>query len=92
MTFLEKNSLKQRILVPEHQAFVGGVAVSGLEVVQVGFVYPNGFLELLDVLCAALTERGLSLPVSLFALFRCRVDLAFGHEMSANGGHMAAVL
>lgn len=68
MTFLEKNSLKQRVLVAEHQTFVGGIAMGGLEVVQVGFVDPDGFLELFDVLGPALTESSLCLPISLFTL------------------------
>lgn len=68
MTFLEKNSLKQRVLIPKHQAFVGGIAMSGLEVVQVGFVHPNSLLKLFDVLSPALTKRSLCLPVALLAL------------------------
>lgn len=68
MTFLEKNSLKKRVLVPEHQAFVGGIAMSRLEVVQIGLVHADGFLKLFDVLSTALTKRSLGLPVSLLTL------------------------
>jgi hypothetical protein len=68
MTFFEKNSLKERVLVSEHQAFVSSIAVGGLEVVQIRFVHPNGFLELFDILGPALAKRGLCLSVSLLAL------------------------
>lgn len=39
-----------------------------LKVVQVGLVDPDGLFELLDVLCAPLSERGLRLAISLLAL------------------------
>lgn len=43
--------------------------MSALEVVEVGLMYADGFLKLLDVFCAALAERSLCLSISLFALF-----------------------
>lgn len=40
-----------------------------LEVVEVGLVYTNGFLELLDIFRAALAKRSLCLSISLLTLF-----------------------
>lgn len=48
--------------------------MSRLEVVEVGFMDANCLFELLYVFGAALSEGSLSLPVSLFALFRRGVD------------------
>lgn len=71
----KENTLEEGVLVPQHQTFVGGGAVGRLEVVEVGLMDANGLLELLDVLSAALSESGLGLSVSLFALLRSSVDL-----------------
>lgn len=43
--------------------------MSALEVVEVGFMYANGFFKLFDVFCAALAECSLCLSISLLALF-----------------------
>lgn len=47
-----------------------------LQIVQVGLMDANGFLQLLDVLGATLAKGSLGLSVALFAFFRCRIDLA----------------
>ena len=43
-TFLEQDPLKKRILVAEHKAFVGGIAVAVLEVLQRLFMMLDGAL------------------------------------------------
>jgi hypothetical protein len=73
-TFFKKNTLEERILIPEHQTLISSRAMSSLKVIQIWLMHPNSFLELLDVLCAALTEGRLSLAVALLALLRCCVD------------------
>lgn len=52
----------------------------GLEIVEVGFMHPNGFLELLDVLGTTLTKGSLCLPVSLLTLLGSSVDLISGNQ------------
>jgi hypothetical protein len=49
--------------------------VAVLQVLQRVFMVLNGALQLLDVLCATLTEGGLRLSVALFALFGRGIDL-----------------
>lgn len=75
-TFLEQDPLEQRVLVSEHQALVGGIAVTILQVLQRLLMMLDGALQLLDVLCAALTESGLGLAIALLALFGSGIDLA----------------
>ena len=72
---LKKNSFQERILVAQHQAFIGSMTMSGLQVGQVLLMSSDGFFKLLDVLSAALTESCLSLAVPLLALLRGRIDL-----------------
>jgi hypothetical protein len=67
-TLLQQDSLKKRILVTEHETFVSGTTVTLLQGLQRVFMVLDGGLELLDVLGAPLSERSLSLPVSLLAL------------------------
>jgi hypothetical protein len=69
-TFLQQDPLEQRVLVPEHQTFVGGVAVVVLQVLQGLLMVLDSALELLDVLGAALAEGCLGLAVALLALLR----------------------
>jgi hypothetical protein len=49
--------------------------VTVLQVLQRLFMMLDSALELLDVLCAALTKGGLCLPIALLALFRGGVYL-----------------
>src|SRR5271170_86686 len=42
---------------------------------KIGFMEPDSFLELLDVLCPTLPESRLSLPVALLALLGSSIDL-----------------
>lgn len=51
------------------------MAMSRLEISQVLLMRPDGFLELLDVLGAALSKSSLGLAVSLLPLLRRRIDL-----------------
>lgn len=67
-TFLQENSLEQRILVPEHQALISGRTMTLLEGPQSVFVLLDRCLELLDVLGSTFSERRLGLSVALFAL------------------------
>lgn len=71
----EQDTLEKRVFVPQHEAFIGSIAVSRLQIVQVGLMDTDGFLELLDVLGTALTESSLGLSVSLLALLRGSIDL-----------------
>lgn len=68
LTFLQENSLEQRILVPEHQALIGGRTMTLLEGPQSVFVLLDRRLELLDVLGSTFPERRLGLSVALLAL------------------------
>ena len=69
-TFLEENALQERVLVPQHQTLVRGIAVGGLEAVEVLLVHADRLLELLDVLGAAFAESSLGLAVPLLPLLR----------------------
>ncbi len=71
----EQDAFKQGVLVAEHETLISSVAVSCLEIVQIGLMNTDGLFQLLDVLGAAFTERSLSLPVSLLTLLRRSVDL-----------------
>lgn len=51
--------------------------MSGLQAHEVGLVEPDGLFELLDVFRAPFSKGGLSLSVSLLALFRGCVDLGW---------------
>ena len=73
--FLEQDALEKRVFVAQHEALIGSIAVSTLQVVQVGLVDTDGLLELLDVLGTALTEGSLGLSVSLLALLRSSINL-----------------
>jgi hypothetical protein len=75
-TFLEQDPLQQRVLVPEHQALVGGTAVALLQVLQRVLMVLDGALKLLDVLGTALAEGSLGLAVALLALLRGGIYLA----------------
>lgn len=68
-TFLEQDTFKQRVLVPEHQTFVGGGTVTLLEVLECFFMMLDGGFELFDILGPSFTECCLSLAISLLALF-----------------------
>lgn len=68
LTFLQENSLEQRILVPEHQALISGRTMTLLEGPQSVFVLLDRCLELLDVLGSTFSERRLGLSVALLAL------------------------
>jgi len=82
-SFFEQDAFEQRVLVAQHQALVGSAPMGRLKVVQVGLVDSDGLFELLDILCAPLSERRLRLPIPLLTLLGSGVDwftasLAFG--------------
>jgi hypothetical protein len=54
--------------MPKHQTFVGGTAVTLLQVLQRLLMVLDSTLQLLDVLSTALAEGSLSLPVPLLSL------------------------
>jgi hypothetical protein len=74
-TFLEEDSLKQRILVTKHETFVCCISVALLQCLQRLFVSLDRCFELLDVLCSSLSKSGLSLAVSLLSLLRGSIYL-----------------
>jgi hypothetical protein len=69
LTFLQKNPLEQRVLVPKHQTFVCCTAMALLEGLQRLLVDLDGALQLLYVFSPPLSESCLGLPVPLLALF-----------------------
>lgn len=73
--FLEEDTFQKRVLVTQHQALVRSMAVGRLQVVEILLMDTDRLLQLLDVLCSPFTESCLSLAVTLFALFRSRIDL-----------------
>ena len=75
LTFFEQDAFEQRVLVAQHQALVGSAPMGRLKVVQVGLVDSDGLFELLDILCAPLSERRLRLPIPLLTLLGSGVDL-----------------
>jgi hypothetical protein len=75
LTLLKKDALQEGVLVAQHQALVGGGAMSSLEAVKVRLMDADGLLELLDVLGAALAEGRLGLAVTLLPLLRGSIDL-----------------
>lgn len=75
LTFLEKYTFEERVLVSQHQTLVGSRPVSRLEVVEVGLMDTDSLLELLDVLGASLAKSSLCLTVTLLAFLRGGVDL-----------------
>lgn len=78
---LEEDTFQQGVLVSQHETFVCRRAMSGIEVGERLLLHTYRLLELLDVFGAPLTERRLSLPVSLLPLLRCRVYLS--HRQSS---------
>lgn len=75
LTFLEKNSLEQRVLISQHQTLIGGRSVALLQRLQRVLVPLDRGLELLDILGPPFAKGRLSLSVPLLALFRRRIDL-----------------
>lgn len=75
-TLLKQDSFKQRVLVPQHQAFIGGRTMTLLQSPKGLFVLFNGGFELFDVLGPAFAKRSLCLSIALLAFLRCRIDLA----------------
>lgn len=73
-SFLEKDALQQRILVAQHQAFIGSASVSCLEIGEIRLMDSNRLFQLLDVLCAALPKGGLRLAVPLLPLLRGSIN------------------
>ena len=82
-TLLQEDTFKQRVLVPEHQAFVGGGSVALLQILQRIFMMLDGLLQLLDILRPPLSEGRLGLSVALFSLFRGGIYLATGQYILA---------
>lgn len=64
----QENAFQEGVFVAKHKALVGGSAVCGLKVVKVRLMDTDSLFQLLDVLCAAFTESGLCLAVSLLTL------------------------
>lgn len=84
LTLLQKDTLQEGVLVAQHQALVGGGAMSSLKAVEVGLMDADGLLELLDVLGAALAEGSLGLAVALLPFLRGSIDLG---EVSLRSVH-----
>ena len=78
LTFFQHDTLKQRVLVAQHQALVGRRTVTLLERAESIFVLLDRRLQLLDVLGSTFSERGLSLPVPLLSFLGSCVDLENG--------------
>jgi hypothetical protein len=78
LTFFQQDTLKQRVLVAQHQALVGRRTVTLLERAQSIFVLLDRRLQLLDVLGSTFSERSLSLPVPLLSFLGSCVDLENG--------------
>ena len=74
-TFLKKDSLKQRVLVPQHQALVSRSPMALLQILKMILMLLHRSLELFDVFRPPLAESGLGLPVPLLSFFRCSVYL-----------------
>jgi hypothetical protein len=74
-TLLEQDTLKQRVLIAQHQTFVGSCAMRCLQVVKIGFVNTNGLFKLLDVFGSTFSKSSLCLSVALLTFFRGGVDL-----------------
>lgn len=70
LTLFKKDSLQEGVLIAKHQTLIGSSAVGRLEVVKVGLMDANGFLELLDVFGSSFSEGCLRLSITLLALFR----------------------
>jgi hypothetical protein len=66
-TFLQQDPFQERILVSQHKTFVGSTPMGSLQIMNFGFLDSNFFLELLDVLCPALSESCLGLTIALLA-------------------------
>jgi hypothetical protein len=75
-TFLEKDSLQQRVLIPQHQTFICGTAMTLLQALQRIFIALDGGLELTDILGPSLAEGSLRLSVALLTLFRGGIYLS----------------
>lgn len=73
-SFFEENTLQQRVLVAQHQTLVSGTSVSRLQVGKIRLMDSNRLFQLLDVLCATLSESSLCLTVPLLSFFRCCID------------------
>jgi hypothetical protein len=74
-TFLQENSFQQRVLVAQHQTFVGSGTVALLEVLEVLLMLLNRRFKLLDVFGPSFTKRCLRLAVPLLSFFRGGIDL-----------------
>lgn len=74
-TFFDKNSLQERILIPQHQTFVRGTPVALLQGLEGLFIAFDGRFQLLDVLRPPLSEGCLRLSVALLTFLRCGIDL-----------------
>jgi len=68
-TLFEQYALKQRVLVSQHEAFVGRSPMTLLETGKRLFILLDGCLELLDVFCSPFSKSSLCLSVALFSLF-----------------------
>lgn len=75
-TLLKQDSFKQRVLVPQHQTFVGCRTMTLLKSPQSLFVLLDGGFELFDVLGPAFSEGSLCLSIPLLAFLGGRIDLA----------------
>ena len=81
LTFFQQNSLKQRVLVSQHQALVCCGTVALLQSMQRVLLSLYGGLQLLDIFCPPLSESRLSLTVPLLSFLRGGVYLVMGHAI-----------
>ena len=64
-TFLFQDTLKQRILVSQHQTLICSISVALLQRLKRVLVVLDSLLQLFDVLCSSFAESCLSLSVAL---------------------------
>lgn len=68
LTFLQQDAFQQRVLVAEHEAFVGRTAMTLLQALERFLIALDGGLELADVFRPSFAEGGLGLAIALLAL------------------------
>jgi hypothetical protein len=65
--FFQQDSFQERVLVPQHEAFICGSPVTLLQALQGLFMVLDRCFEMLDILRPPLSESCLSLAVPLLA-------------------------
>jgi hypothetical protein len=74
-TLFEENSLKQRILVPQHQTLISRLTMALLKTLQGIFMVLYGSFQLFDIFGSTFTKSRLRLTIPLLTLLRCGIDL-----------------